>query len=478
MQTEVTEILEKEAKCVLASISFFDYCKVVDSESFYDEEFAPYLQEVCDALQEFEYDDNEALIINMPPRHGKTRTVRDYINWLIGKNPLYRIMFGTYNTALSRKSSKQIRNKIMEQPRKGKISFNEVFPSVRLKEGSKAVDNWGTEDSDEDNFLATAPNGSATGIGCDFLILDDTIKNKYEAYHKEYLRQLFEDWFKDTLYSRLEGKRKIIIVMTRWATKDMAGCLMEMLEEQGRKFRLISKKAYDKETNTMLNPNILSLEAYERLVQTIGEDIVEANYNQTPVDLKGRLYSRFLEYDPADIRSVDNLDGKIQFKEIRARADTADKGNDYLSMIIYGVTKDNRAYVLDIYYTQDPMEVTEVEAAKRLYQYNVSVFRPESNNGGRGWSRAVEKLYREMGGTKCVFRPYTQTLNKEARILSNATEVMNLIYYPYYWKQRYKDYYTSMRDYQRQGGNEHDDAQDNTTSIAEELTNNKGLRGA
>lgn len=57
------------------------------------------------------------------------------------------------------------------------------------------------------------------GIGCDFLILDDTIKNKYEAYNKEILVKIFEDWFQDTLYSRLEGKRKIIIVMTRWATR-------------------------------------------------------------------------------------------------------------------------------------------------------------------------------------------------------------------------------------------------------------------
>lgn len=73
-------------------------------------------------------------------------------------------MFGTYNTSLSRRTSKQIRNKILEQPRKGRITFNEVFPDVRLKYGSTSVDNWGTESSEEDNFLATAPNGSATGI--------------------------------------------------------------------------------------------------------------------------------------------------------------------------------------------------------------------------------------------------------------------------------------------------------------------------
>lgn len=306
--------------------------------------------------------------------------------------------------------------------------------------------------------------------------MDDTIKNKYEAYHKEYLNKLFEDWFTDTLYSRLEGKRKIIIVMTRWATGDMAGRLMQLFDEQGRKYRLISKKAYDNKTDKMLNPKILNRHQYELLIQTIGEDIVAANYNQQPIDIKGKLYKRFLTYNPADIRTIDNPEGRIVFKDIRCRADTADQGDDYLSMIVYGVTADRKAYVLDIYYTQDDMETTEIEAAKRLIKYNPYVFRPESNNGGRGWGRNVMKNYKEMGGVKTIYKPYTQTKNKEARILSNASTVQNIIYFPMDWNVRYRDFYNSMNEYQRQGKNEHDDAEDNVTSIAEELDNGIGIQ--
>lgn len=475
MQT-LSPITIEKAKCQLASISLFDYCKIVDSDEFYNEETAPYLKEMCDAIQEFENDDNEALIINMPPRHGKTRTVNNAITWLLGRNPRYKIMEGTYNTALSRKSSKRVRNNISDLKREGRIVFSQVFPNVKLKYGSASVDYWGLEGNQEDNYLATAPNGSSTGIGADFLVLDDTIKNKYEAYHKDYLNQLFEDWFQDTLYSRLEGKRKIIIVMTRWATGDMAGRLIRMLTEQGRKFRLITKKAYNKETDTMLNSTILNKIQYQNLLKTIGEDIVKANYDQEPVDLKGKLYKTFLTYNPADIKTKDNPNGTIVFKDIRARADTADKGEDYLCMIIYGVTYDRKAYILDIYYTQEDMEITEQEAAKRLLKYNPYVFRPESNNGGRGWSRAVEKEYKKLGGVKTIFKPYTQTLNKEARILSNATTVQNMIYFPMDWQTRYRDYYMSMFEYQRTGKNEHDDAQDCTTSIAEELDTTSGIR--
>lgn len=253
------------------------------------------------------------------------------------------------------------------------------------------------------------------------------------------------------------------------------------MKNNGRKYKLITKRAYNKETDTMLNDNILNKQQYQNVIQTIGEDIVEANYNQTPIDLKGCMYKRFLEYDPADIKTVENLNGKIKFKEIRCMCDTADTGDDYLCSIAYGVTYDNQAYVLPvkgIVYTQDDMEITEKQVAEQLYYNNVRVFRPESNNGGRGFSRAVEKEYKKLGGTKCVFRPYTQTMNKEARILSNSTEVQNLIHYPLDWKSRYREYYISMKEYQRQGKNEHDDAQDCTTAIAEQLQQKGGLQGA
>lgn len=289
---------------------------------------------------------------------------------------------------------------------------------------------------------------------------------------------MFEDWFCDTLYSRLEGKRKIIIVMTRWATGDMAGRLMDMLDSQGRKYRLLTKKAYDPKTDKMLNPKVLNKQQYDNLILTIGEDIVRANYDQEPIDLKGKLYKVFLEYDPADIRTIDNPSGRIVFKDIRARCDTADTGQDYLCSIVYGVTSDRKAYILDIIYTQEDMEVTEELVARQLLKYNPYVFRPESNNGGRGFSRAVEKKYRQLGGVKTIFKPYTQTMNKEARILSNATAVQNVIHYPIGWKQKYKAYYDSMNEYQRQGKNEHDDAQDCTTSIAEELDASNGIRYA
>lgn len=66
---KLTKGTQNRARALLAAQDLYYYCKFVDSEEFYAEENAPYLKEICNAIQEFENDDNEALIINMPPRH-------------------------------------------------------------------------------------------------------------------------------------------------------------------------------------------------------------------------------------------------------------------------------------------------------------------------------------------------------------------------------------------------------------------------
>lgn len=455
------QILQRELKCVAAYKSLYAYC-YINAPDFYD---AEYLKEICDAIQEFECDDNELLIINIGPRHGKSRTATLATQWLLGRNPHYKIMTCSYNEKLSSKFSKQVRNSIAQGHSldKSKIVFSDIFPDVKIKRGSATVSNWGLEGNDEDNYMATSPNGSATGSGADFVIIDDLIKNKYEACNADILDNHWE-WFTDTIYSRLEGRRKILVIGTRWCERDLSGRLIEMFNEQGRKYRLISKKTC--ENGKMLNDKVLNLEQYKNLVQTIGEDIVRANYDQEPIDLKGVLYEHLVTYTQ-----------KLNFVRIEAVCDTADTGSDYLCSIVYGKTDDKMAYILDVIYTKESMETTENKVAKQFTDYNVSIAHIESNNGGRGFARSVERICRtELNNRITVFKPYTQTLNKQSRILSNATAVELNVRFPQDWKQLYPEFYKSVTEYQREGKNAHDDAEDALTSIVEKTVLRGGLK--
>ena len=101
------------------------------------------------------------------------------------------------------------------------------------------------------------------------------------------------EWFVNTMLSRLETGGKIIIIMTRWNSNDLAGKALKELPQSGYKVKHISMKAYNEETDTMLCESVLSKEEYFRKKKTMGADIASANYQQEPIDLKGRLYQNF-----------------------------------------------------------------------------------------------------------------------------------------------------------------------------------------
>lgn len=442
-------------------VLFYCHLKAPD---FYKED-RKYLVDLCNGLQEFMESDEEVLCLNLPPRHGKSRTAGLLVEWVLGNDQSQKIMTGSYNETLSTMFSKNVRNDIMEEKAdQNRIVFSDIFPGVRIKRGDGAMNLWSLEGG-YNNYLATSPTGTATGFGASLLIIDDLIKNAEEA-NNELTKEKHWTWFTDTMLSRLEEGGKIIIIMTRWASDDLAGRALDHFREAGARIRHISMKALQ-DDGTMLCDEVLSRKSYEAKIRAMGADIASANYQQEPIDLKGRLYTSFKTYC-----------GELpQFKEIRNYTDTADTGDDYLCSIDYGVTFSDEAYILDVLYTKEPMEITELATAKMLYDGRVNLARIESNNGGRGFARNVRRiLEQELESNYTTVKWFTQTHNKQARIYSNSSWVMGHIYYPEDWRNRWPEYYDSMIKYQREGKNKHDDAQDATTGVAENCSKSTGLK--
>lgn len=460
----IDERIKRQARRELARREFFYFCNLMASD-FYKSE-RRYLVELCEALQSF-YEDEKAkvLIINEPPRHGKSRTASLFVEWVLGRNPAEKIMTGSYNNILSATFAKNVRNAIQEVKADENITvYSDIFPNVRIKRGDAAMDMWSL-DGGYNSYLATSPSGTATGFGCSLLIIDDIIKNAEEAYN-ETAKEKSWLWFTNTMLSRLEEGGKILIIMTRWASDDLAG---RAIEHFGDAAKVITMKALQPD-GTMLCDEILSRRSYEEKVRAMGADIASANYQQEPIDLKGQLYSSFKTYD----RIPTDANGNPLFTAIRNYTDTADTGSDYLCSIVYGVYN-GEAYVLDLLYTKDAMEETEPATAAMLYRNGVNVADFESNNGGRGFARQVRRILQDTyKSNKTVINTFAQTKNKAARILSNSTWVMEHIYFPVNWKDRWPEYYKAMTRYQREGKNAHDDAPDATTGIAEKM--NEGER--
>jgi len=457
------ELIRLGAKIELARREFFFYCNL-KAPDFYKTN-REYLTDLCREFQEFLESDESVMVVNEPPRHGKSRTAGLLVEWVLGKDQSQKIMTGSYNETLSTMFSKNVRNNILEEKAdQYKPVFSDVFPGVTIKKGDGAMNLWSLNDG-YNNYLATSPTGTATGFGCSLMIIDDLIKNAEEAYN-ETVKEKHWDWFTNTMLSRLEEGGKIIIIMTRWASDDLAGRALDHYQQQGARIRHVSMRALlDKEKKQMLCSEILSYKSYQDKISAMGEDIASANYQQEPIDLKGRLYSSFKTY----IELPTDKNGNPLFTSTKAYCDTADEGDDFLCLIIYGVYQ-KEAYVLDIYYTKDPMEVTETEVAKRLYECSVNVADIESNNGGRGFARSVERILKETyRSIKTKIKWFHQSKNKVARILSNSTWVINHFYLPVNWRDRWPEYYSAMVKYQREGKNKHDDGPDATTGVAENV---------
>ena len=452
----------KQAKLELARREFFFYCRLKAPDFFKSER--RYLEELCEKLQSFYEDtDSKVLIINAPPRHGKSRTVGLFVEWVLGKNPAEKIMTGSYNETLSTTFAKSVRNDIQEvKVDPNRIVYSDIFPRTRIKKGDGAMNLWSLQ-GQYSSYLATSPTGTATGFGCSLMIIDDLIKNAEEAYN-ELVKENHWNWFTNTMLSRLEEGGKIVIIMTRWASDDLAGRAIDHYKDTAEKVVMKAVRS----DGSMLCDEILSRESYREKIKAMGADIVSANYQQEPVDLKGRLYSSFKTYD--DIPK-DNK-GSSLFTIIKNYTDTADEGEDYLCSICYGVYN-KEAYILDVIYTKEPMERTEPAVARMLHETETNLADIESNSGGKGFARSVQRILRESyQSNKTTVSWFHQSKNKVARILSNATWVMEHVYYPANWKDRWPEYYDAMQRYQREGKNKHDDAPDATTGIAEKMGKN------
>lgn len=155
MINNLKEELKKQARLELARRDFFEYCKLTASDFYKDDR--TFLIDVCNQLQNF-YNSNEKIcVINMPPRHGKSRTAGKFVEWILGINPNEKIMTGSYNETLSGTFAKSVRDTIASEKTEGIIVYNDIFPNTKIKYGEASSSKWALEGSGQANYLATSP---------------------------------------------------------------------------------------------------------------------------------------------------------------------------------------------------------------------------------------------------------------------------------------------------------------------------------
>lgn len=453
---------ERLAKLEAGYNSFWEYCKLINPSFF--KESRTYQKVIADTLQaayekqlinpvtEKPYD---IVIINLPPGFGKSYMATTFTTWAFGQSIKNMAITVSYNQTLSTRFAKTVRDTIEDEENEllpDHFVVKSFFPDVKIKRGDGAMNLWSLE-GQYMSYLASSFEGSITGMRGNIGIIDDPIKNKAEAYN-ENVKANHWDFYKNTFASRMLPGALQMIIQTRWATDDLAG---KLLHEFPERCYVLKMEAITQEGKSLCEDLYPTSDLLQKK-KTIDNDIWLANYMQEPIDKKGALYPAFKTYTFLP-----------EFEKMYNYTDTADEGTDFLASFFFGESS-KQAYMLDIYYTQEPMEITELETARRLNRHDIRGAAIESNNGGRGFARNVQRILKEkFNNTKCKVRWFHQSKNKMARILVNSGNVLEDVLMPEDWEERWPLFAHDIKKFQAKGKNKHDDCADGLTGVAEIL---------
>ncbi len=247
-------------------------------------------QLLCDKLEAVERGEIKRLMVFMPPRHGKSElTSIRFPAWFIGRNPKKQIICASYSSKLSEKFGKSVRNIVASK------AFHNLFPNVQLAQDSKAKDLW--ETNERGVFLAAGVGGSMTGYGGHLAVIDDPIKDRQDA-ESETIRENIWDWYKSVLRTRIMPGGSIILVLTRWHVDDLAGRLInEMENESGEPWDIINLPALARENDPLqrtigepLWPEAYHLNELENIKKSVGERDWTALYQGQPTLSTGSIF--------------------------------------------------------------------------------------------------------------------------------------------------------------------------------------------
>jgi predicted phage terminase large subunit-like protein len=236
------------------------------------------------------------LIINIPPRSLKS-TVGSvaFPAFVLGHDPAKRLIAISYGSDLAVKHANDFRSVITAR------WYRELFPAMRIS----SLKNTETEvvTTRGGYRLTTSVDGTLTGRGGDIIVIDDPLK-PVDAM-SESKRERVNQWFFNTLLSRLDDKQNgaIVLVMQRLHVADLAGVLLRGSEEwthlclpaiaeQDEEILISDNDSHFRRPGKLLHPERESMAVLDRLKAQVGSDIFAAQYQQSPVLPGGAMIKR------------------------------------------------------------------------------------------------------------------------------------------------------------------------------------------
>lgn len=295
---------------------------------------------ISDKLAEAAFEKNKRIIINIPPRHGKSELCSRYFPaWFLEHFPGDEIILASYGGNYAKTWGRKVRNLIKDN--------QDILANVHLDADSQNAAEWLT--TMEGGMVSRGVGGDMTGRGCRLLLIDDPVKNWKEAYSETQRNGVWE-WYQSTASTRLEPDGSIVLIMTRWHDDDMAGRCVRDMEHGGDKWEVINLPALAEENDPLgreigeaLWPDRFSREKLLSIKRRVGPLVWEGLYQQNPHPPGGGyfkadnwVYWRSLP-DLREFRRI-SMSWDMTFKDTRT--------GSYVVGQVWGFT-DSQAWLLD-----------------------------------------------------------------------------------------------------------------------------------
>ena len=243
---------------------------------------------MADAFERVANGELKRLIINMPPRHTKSEFASFlFPAWFLGRYPEKKIIQTAHTAELAVGFGRKVRNLISQE------DFQSVFPGIELSSDSKAAGRWNT--NRRGDYFAIGVGGAVTGKGADVLIIDDPHSEQEAAlgaYNPEVYEKVYE-WYTSGPRQRLQPGGAIIIVMTRWSTRDLTGKIIKSVtQKEGVDDWEVIELPAIMPSGDPLWPEFWPLDQLESLKAELPVAKWSAQYQQDPTSEEGALIKR------------------------------------------------------------------------------------------------------------------------------------------------------------------------------------------
>ena len=308
----------------------------------------PHIEVIATKLEACRQGRIKRLIINLPPRHLKSHCASiAFVAWFLGHRPAWQIICASYGQDLADKLARDCRNIMMS------AWYKQLF-STRLADRIAVHD---FETADLGTRMSTSVGGVLTGRGADLIIIDDALKPD-EAL-SESRRKAVNEWYDNTLLSRLNDKAKgcIILIMQRLHQEDLVGHVLEQepwevlsfpaIAEQDETFVIespLGRRYFTRKVGEALHPERESLVTLANIRQRMGDYNFSSQYQQSPIPLGGAMVKTewLRHYEPGERPE--------RFDIIVQSWDTANKStelSDYSVCTTWG-RANRKLYLLDV----------------------------------------------------------------------------------------------------------------------------------